>query len=62
MKKCGHLEDLVVDRSIILKWILKEWARGCGPDSSGLEQGRVAGLHDHESEYWLSIKCGELSA
>jgi hypothetical protein len=41
---------------------LKKWASGCGPGLSGVGQGTVADSHDHHSEYWLSIKCGELSS
>jgi len=49
MKNWGHLEDIVVDGNIVLKWILQEWANGCGLGSTGLGQGTVADLHDHES-------------
>jgi hypothetical protein len=38
---------------------MDEWM---GPVSSGLGQGRVADLHDRDSEYWLYIKLGELSS
>lgn len=35
----GHLEDLDVDRNIILKLTIKQYVEGCDLDSSGWEQG-----------------------
>lgn len=48
LEEKDHLEDLGIDRSMVLKWILRNgigggWRRGvCGLDSSSLCQGTVA--------------------
>jgi hypothetical protein len=42
LKERNHLEDLIVDGRIMLKWILRKYD-GTGLDKSGSVQGHVAG-------------------
>jgi hypothetical protein len=44
LKERDHLEDLRIDGTIILKWILRKQGKGCGLDSSGSVFGPVGGL------------------
>jgi hypothetical protein len=51
-----HLEDLVIDGKLILKWILGKQGVKCGMDISGSNQGSVAGCCEHSNEPLGSIK------
>jgi hypothetical protein len=44
LKERNNSEDLGVDGTVMLKWIIKKWNRivGNGMDSSGSKQGQVA--------------------
>lgn len=52
LKGIWHLENLGVEWSIILKWILKKQsARVWASFISGSEQGPVSGSFEHDNEY-----------
>jgi hypothetical protein len=55
-----HLEDLGVDRKIVLKWIFKKWDGEHGLDFSGSGWGQVAGAGECGNEHSGSIKCEEI--
>ena len=50
------MEDLDVDRNIILKLTIKQYVEGCGLDSCGSGQGQVARSCEHDKP-WGSRKC-----
>jgi hypothetical protein len=56
-----HLEDLGIDRRIVLKCIFKkwDWGGGHGMDSSGSGYGQVVASCECGNERLGSIKCGE---
>jgi hypothetical protein len=55
LKERNHLEDLIVDGRIMLKWILRKYD-GTGLDKLGLAQGHVAGCFKHGNELLGPIK------
>jgi hypothetical protein len=58
LKEREHLEDLIADGRIMLKWILKKYD-GKGLDKSGSVQGHVAGCFKHSNELLGPIKYTE---
>jgi hypothetical protein len=53
-----HLENLGVDRKVILKWIYRKWDLGHGWDCSGSGFVDVATAFECGNEPFGSIKCG----
>jgi hypothetical protein len=43
----NYLQNLGLDGNLVLEWILKEWRRGRGLDSSDKGQGVVAIPREH---------------
>ena len=58
LRERGDLEDLGVDRRIILNWIFKKWY-GAAWTGSGPGQGQVTGDCKCGIEPSGSMKCGE---
>jgi hypothetical protein len=59
LKEINHLEDLIVDGSI-LEWILKNKMGGRGLDSSGPGYEQVADFCENGNELAGSIKWTEI--
>jgi hypothetical protein len=53
-----HLEDLVVDGSIILKWVFKKWDEVAWTGLLRSGQGQAAGAYEYGNEPFGSTKCG----
>jgi hypothetical protein len=61
LSKRDHYEDLGLNETIILKWIVKKWNGIRAVDLSGSEQIQVAEFYECDNEPSNSIECGKIS-
>ena len=59
LRKRDHLQDLGIDGSLILKWIIKKWFEETWTGLLWLRIGQVSGACECGNEHSGSIKCGK---